>query len=53
MKVKNKTEVSGSGYKVKSFKANTLLRGEVKGQITHEAIKADRFREGVRRPNIT
>jgi len=43
----------GSGYQVESFKANTLLRGRSQGRITHEAIKTDRNREGVRRPNFT
>jgi len=40
-------------YKVESFKNDTLLRGRPEGRITHEAIQADRNREGARRPNFT
>ncbi len=36
----------GSGYKVECFEADTLLEGRSEGRITHEAIKADRNREG-------
>jgi len=42
----------GSGCKIKSFKAGLLFGEGPEGQISHEAIKTDRNREGVRRPNF-
>ncbi len=42
---------AGSGYEVESFQADTLFGGGSEGQISHEAIMANRNWEGVRRLN--